>query len=62
MQVSCLQEPEQKKWLLWEREKMVMSRAGLRMEVKLRMREHAGENQVGKSWQMVRSKLGVESR
>ena len=60
--MSCLQEPEQKKWLLWEREKMVMSRAGLRMEVKLRMREHAGEKQVGKSWQMVRSKLGVESR
>ena len=57
-----MQEPEQKKWLLWEREKMVMSRAGLRMEVKLRMREHAGEKQVGKSWQMVRSKLGVESR
>ena len=23
---------------------------------------HAGEKQVGKSWQMVRSKLGVESR
>ena len=61
MQVSSLQEPEQKKWLLWEREEMVMSRAGLRMEVKLRMREHAGENQVG-SWQMVQSKLGVESR
>ena len=52
MQVSCLQEPEQKK-LLWEREKSLMSRAGLRMEVKLRMREHAGEKQVGKSWQMV---------